>query len=194
MEKDPQSEKLSFYIRRSFLYVIVDKLPHLWFFRSPLHKGFFTLYSSFMIILTLHLSFIWDFTWMSVTSATSSTSLWVVVIKVSLFRCILYINTVRKMVTVHLMRWQQLFLRSFGLSHIPFKFIRHILLSWASWKVPLVVGMQIWGMLAMSKRIFIVGHLSTCFSLAGPYAGPLLCTGNLLGRFIVLKQAHDSTY
>ena len=27
MEKDPQSEKLSFYIRRSFLYVIVDKLP-----------------------------------------------------------------------------------------------------------------------------------------------------------------------
>ena len=194
MEKDPQSEKLSFYIRRSFLYVIFDKLPHLWFFRSPLHKWFFTLYSSFMIILTLHLSFIWDFTWMSVPSATSSSSLWVVVIKVSLFRCILYINTVRKMVTVHLMRWQQLFLRSFGLSHIPFKFIRHILLSWASWKVPLVVGMQIWDMLAMSERIFILEHPSTCFLPAGSYAGPLLCISNLLGQFIVLGQAHGPTH
>ena len=40
----------------------------------------------------------------------------------------------------------------------------------------------------MSKRIFIVGHLSTCFSLAGPYAGPLLCTGNLLGLGQAMAQ------
>ena len=101
----------------------------LWFFSLPLHKGFFTLYRFFQIILTLHLSFIWDFTWVSVPPDISSGSLWVVVTKVSLFRCLLHINAARKMVTVHLMQWQQLFLRSFGLSHLPFKSIRHVLLS-----------------------------------------------------------------
>ena len=39
----------------------------------------------------------------------------VVVTKVSLFRCLLHINAARKVVTVHLMPRQQLFLRSFGL-------------------------------------------------------------------------------
>ena len=94
MEKDPQFEKLSFYIRRSFLYVILDKLllPLPYDFFLSLHKRFFTLYSSFLIILTLHLSFIWDFTWVSIPSASSSDSLWVVVTKVSLFRCLLHIN------------------------------------------------------------------------------------------------------
>ena len=165
-----------------------------WFFRFPLHKGFFTLYSSFLIILILHLSFIWDFTWVSVPSDTSSGSLWVVVTKVLLFGCLLHINVARKVVTMHLMRWQQFFLRSFGFSHLLFKFIWHVLLSWTSWKVPLVIGIQIWGMLAMSERIFILEHSSTCFLLTGPYAGPLLCTGNLLGRFIVLRQARGSIY
>ena len=108
----------------------------LWFFRSPLHKGFFTLYNSFLIILTLHLSFIWDYTWVSVPSDTSFGSLWVVVTKVSLFRCLLHINAARKVVIMHLMRRQQLFLRSFGLSPLSFKSIGHILLSWASWKLP----------------------------------------------------------
>ena len=154
---------------------------------SSFYKGFFTLYSSFQIILTLYLSFIWNFTWVSIPSATSSGSLWVVVTKVSLFKCLLHINAIRKVVIVHLMRWQQLFLRSFGLSHIPFKSIGHVILSWASWKVPLAVGMQIWGMLAMSERVFILGHPSTCFLPTGPYAGPLLCTDNLLGWFIVLR-------
>ena len=42
----------------------------------------------------------------------------------------------------------------------------------------------------MSKRIFLLGHSSICFLPSGPYAGPLLFTGNLLGRFIVLGQAH----
>ena len=166
----------------------------LWFFRSPFHKWFFTLYSSLWIILTLHLSFLWDFTWVFVPSNTSSGSLWVEITRVSLFRCLLHINAVRKVVTVHLMRWQQLFLRSFGLSPLSFKFIGHILLSWASWKVPLVVGIQIWGMLTMSKRIFLLRHSSTCFLPMRPYVESLLFTGNLLRRFIVLGQAHGPTY
>ena len=132
------------------------------------------------------MSFIWDFTWVSVPLATSSGSLWVVITKVSLFRCLLHINAAGKVVTVNLMRWQQLFLRSFRLSHLPFKSIGHVLLSWASWKVPLTFGMQIWGMLAMSERVFILGHPSTCYLPTGSYAGPLLCTGNLLEWFIVL--------
>ena len=157
-------------------------------------KWFFTLYSSFQIILTLHLSFIWDFIWVFVSSVTSSSVLWVIVTKVSLFKCLLHINAVKKVVIVHLMRWQQLFLRSFGPSHLPFKSIGHVLLSWASWKVPLAVKIQIWGMLAMSERIFILGHPFTCFLPTGPYAGPLLCTSNLLRQFIVLRQAHGPTY
>ena len=163
-------------------------------FPSPFHKWFFTLYISFWIILTLHLSFIWDFTWVSVPLDTSSGSLWVVITIVSLFISLLHINAARKVVTMHLMRWQQLFLRSFGLSPISFKSIGHILLSWASWKVPLAVGIQIWGMLAMSKRIFLLGHSSICFLPTRPYAGPLLFSGNLLRHFIVLGWAHGPTY
>ena len=159
----------------------------LWFFRSPFHKGFFTLYSSLWIILTLHLSFIWDFTWVFVPSDTSSGSLWVVITRVSLFRCLFHINAARKVVTVLLMRWQQFFLRSFGLSRLSFKSIGHVLLSWASWKVPPAVVIQIWGMLAMSERIFLLGHSSMCFLPTGPCAGPLLFTGNLLGRLNVLE-------
>ena len=98
-------------------------------FSIPFHKGFFTLYSSLWIILTLHLSFIWDFTWVSIPSNTSSGSLWVVITRVLLFKCLIHINAARKVVTVHLMRWQQLFLRSFVLSLLPLKSIRHVLLS-----------------------------------------------------------------
>ena len=61
MGKDSQSEELYFYITLSFSYAIVNKLLLLFFydfFYPPFHKGFFTLYSSFHIILTLHLSFI----------------------------------------------------------------------------------------------------------------------------------------
>ena len=131
MGKDFQFEEFYFYITLSFSYAIVDKLLLLFFydfFHPPFHKGFFTLYSSFQIILTLHLSFIWYFTWVFVPSAASSGSLWVVVTKVSLFWCFLHINAVKKVVTMHLMRWQQLFLRSFGLSHLPFKSIGQVLL------------------------------------------------------------------
>ena len=163
-------------------------------FRSPFHKRFFTLYSSLWIILTIHLSFIWDFTWVSVPSDNSSGFLWVVITRVSLFRCLLYINVTKKVVIVYLMWWQQLFLRSFVLSPLPFKSIGHVLPSWTSWKVPLVVEIQIWDMLAISERIFLVGRSSLCFLPTGPYAGPLLFTGSLFGRFIILGQAYGPTY
>ena len=74
------------------------------------------------------MSFIWDFTWVSVPSNTSSGSLWVVITRVSLFRCLLHINAVRKVVTVNLIRWLQLFLRFFVLSPLPFKSITYTLL------------------------------------------------------------------
>ena len=140
------------------------------------------------------MSFIWDFTWVFVPSNTSSDSLWVVITKVSLFRYLLHKNAAKKVVTVNLMWWQQLFLRSFVLSPLPFKSIGHVLLSWASWKVPLTVGIQIWDMLAIFERIFLLRHSSTCFLPMGPYAGPLLFTSNLLECFIVLRQAYGSTY
>ena len=98
-------------------------------FPIPFHKGFFILYSSLWIILTLHLSFIWDFTWVSVPLNISSGSLWVVITRVSLFRFLLHMNAVRKVVIVNLMQWQQLFLGSFVLSLLPFKSIGHVLLS-----------------------------------------------------------------
>ena len=106
-----------------FFHAIVYKLAILFplgFSWSLFHKGFFTLYSSLWIILTLHLLFIWDSTWVSVPSNTSSSPLWVVITSVSLFRCLLHINTTRKVVTVYLMRWQQFFLRSFVLSSLLF--------------------------------------------------------------------------
>ena len=83
---------------------VCSPLPHgfLW---SLFHKGFSTLYISLWIILTLHLSFIWDFTWVSDPSNTFFDSLWVVITRVSLFRCLLHINVARKVVTVYLMRW-----------------------------------------------------------------------------------------
>ena len=106
-----------------FFHAIVYKLAILfplgfsWFL---FHKGFFTLYSSLRIILTLHLLFIWDSTWVFIPSNTSSSPLWIVITSVSLFRCLLHINMTRKVVTVHLMRWQQLCFRSFVLSSLLF--------------------------------------------------------------------------
>ena len=116
---------------RSFIFILID-LCYMQSFLSfsffslrifsplPFYKGFFTLYSSFWIILALHLSFIWDFTWVSVPSDTSSGPLWVEIIRVLLFRCLLQINAAKKVVTVYLMRWQQLFLRFFVHSSLLF--------------------------------------------------------------------------
>ena len=71
----------------------------------PFHRGFFTLYNSLWVILTLHLSIVWGITWVPIPSNTSLGFLWVVVAKTSLFRCLLHINAAKKEVTVHLMRW-----------------------------------------------------------------------------------------
>ena len=46
----------------------------------------------------------------------------------------------------------------------------------------------------MSETIFLLGHTSTYFLPTRPYAGPLLFTGNLLRRFIVLRQVYYPTY
>ena len=98
-------------------------------FSSISQGGSLILYNSLWIILALHLSFIWDFTWVFVPLDISSGSLWVVITRDSLFRFLLHINAVRKVVIVNLMQWQQLFLGSFVLSLLPFKSIGHVLLS-----------------------------------------------------------------
>ena len=115
---------------RSFIFISIDLfymqlLIRLFSFFSripppPLHKGFFTLYTPLWIILTLHLLFIWDSIWVSIPSNTSFGPLWVVITRVLLFRCLLHVNAARKVVTVYLMWWQQLFLRSFVLSSLLF--------------------------------------------------------------------------
>ena len=84
---------------------IVATVSSLEFLPSLSHKGFLTLYISLWIILTPHLSTVWDITWVLVPSDTFSGFLWVVVAKASLFKCILHINAVKKVITVHLMRW-----------------------------------------------------------------------------------------
>ena len=75
------------------------------FFRSSPHGGSLILYSSFWAILTLHLLIIWALTWVPVPSNTLFGFLWVMVVKAALFRGLLNINVVRKIVTMHLMRW-----------------------------------------------------------------------------------------
>ena len=80
------------------------------------------------------------------------------------------------------------------LSPLSSIFIRHVLIPWAFWKVPPAVGIQIWDMLVISERDFLLGHSSKCLLPTRPYAGPLLVTSNLLGHFSVLGQAHDPTY
>ena len=105
LEKILSPRSFSFLVDWSFLHTILDKLVILLFldFSSPFHKRLFTLYSSLWIILTLHLSIIWDFIWVLVPSDTSPGFLWVVVTRVSLFRCLLHINATKKVVTVNLM-------------------------------------------------------------------------------------------
>ena len=75
------------------------------FFWSPLHGRFLTLYSSPLIILALHLLIIWDLTWVYVPLDTLFGFLWVVVVKAVLFKGLLHINTAKKVVAVHSMRW-----------------------------------------------------------------------------------------
>ena len=118
---DSQFEELCFHVDWFFLCTIVNKLVLIFsrIFLIFFHRGFFTLYCLFWIILTLHLSIVWDITWVPVPSNTSPSFLWIVVTRASLFRYLLHINVAKKVVTVNLMRWLQLFLRYFCIS-LPF--------------------------------------------------------------------------
>ena len=75
------------------------------FFWSLPHGGSLILYSSLWTIMILHLLIIWALIWVSVPSDTFSGFLWVVVIKVALFRGLLNINAAKKVAAVHSMRW-----------------------------------------------------------------------------------------
>ena len=75
------------------------------FSRSLPHGRSLTLYSSLWIILILYLLVIWALTWVLVPLDTFFGFLWVVVAKTALFRGLLHINAVRKVVAVHSMRW-----------------------------------------------------------------------------------------
>ena len=61
---------------------------------SFLHGGFLLLYSLIWTILAFHLLIIQVYTWVPVPSDTLSGVLWVAIIKVALFRSIVYINVV----------------------------------------------------------------------------------------------------
>ena len=76
-------------------------------------KGSFTLYILLWIIFTLHLLIIRNSTWVLVPSNTLSSSLWVAVAKVTLFRGFLHINAAREVAVMHLMWWCHPSLRYF---------------------------------------------------------------------------------
>ena len=59
----------------------------------------------FQIILTVYLLFIGTFTQVHVPSGIFSGFLYMVVVEIVLFKGPLYINAVRKVAAVHLMRW-----------------------------------------------------------------------------------------
>ena len=81
----------------------------------PLLMGdFYILYRHSPIIWVLHLLIIQTPTWTPVPLDTSLSSLWVAVVKVALFRGLLFINAARKVVVMHLMWWWQPLLRYFG--------------------------------------------------------------------------------
>ena len=101
------------------------------------YGGSLTLYSSLWIILTLHLFIIWAPTWVPVPSDTLFGFLWAVVAKAALFRGFLHINVARKVVVMHLMRWQQLSLRY---SWISF----HLVCLWGTSPPLELLGRSFW--------------------------------------------------
>ena len=108
-------------------------LPFSFFFSSPLLGDFYILYRPPSIIWALHLLIIQTPTWPPVPSDTLISSLWVAVIKVVLFRSLLFINVARRVVVVHLMWWWQSLLGYFG---FPF-FLRAWREDYSSWDAPL---------------------------------------------------------
>ena len=76
-------------------------------FRPPLLRDSYILYWPSFVIWALHLLIIQTPTWAPVPSDALTSSLWVAVTKVTLFRGLLFINAARRVVLVHLMWWWQ---------------------------------------------------------------------------------------
>ena len=129
-------------------------------FRSSIHEGSLTLYSSFWTILILHLLVIWVSTWVYVPSDTLSCLLWVVIAKIALFKGLLHINAIRKLVIGHSMQWQQLFLRYFLTSILPIR-LRCMSFSVEFPKMSLwVIEYTFYLCFVYSRRHFSSDHLS----------------------------------
>ena len=91
----------------------VHSLP-LFFLHPLLLRDSYILYRPSFIIWALHLLIIQILTWAPVPSDALTSSLWVAVTKVALFRSLLFINAARRVVVVHLMWWWQPLLGYFG--------------------------------------------------------------------------------
>ena len=74
---------------------------------SPFLGDSYIWYRPSFIILVLHLLIIQTPTWAPVPSDALTSSLWVAMTKVTLFRGFLFINAARRVVVVHLMWWWQ---------------------------------------------------------------------------------------
>ena len=106
---------------------------------SPLSLGdSSTLYRSLPIIWTLHLLIIQTPTWAPIPLDTLISSLWVALANVALFRGLLFINAVRRVVVMHLMWWWQPLLRYFGFS----SFLRIWRVDYSGLDAPLIWILQ----------------------------------------------------
>ena len=110
-----------------FLSSLLSLLP------SPFLGHSYIWYMSSLIIWALHLLIIQTPTWTPVPSDAHTSSLWVAVTKVTLFRGLLLINAVRRVVVVHLMWWWQLLLGYFESSF----FLRVWSEGYSNWDVSL---------------------------------------------------------
>ena len=109
------------------------------FFSHPsLLWGFYILYRPFPIIWVLHLLIIQTPTWAPVPSDTLINPFWVTVVKVALFRGLLFINAARRVVVMHLMWWWQPLLRYFGFP----SFLRIWWVDYSGWDTPLIRILQ----------------------------------------------------
>ena len=118
-----------------FIQWILVLLPSLLSFFCPLFlRDSYILYMPSFIILALHLLIIQISTWAPVPSDALTSSLWVVVTKVTLFRGFLFINAARRAVVMHLMWWWQPLLGYFG----PSFFLRVWGEGYSNWDASLI--------------------------------------------------------
>ena len=110
-----------------------SSVPFFFFAPSPLLGDSYILYRPSFIIWALHLLIIQTPTWAPVPSDALTSSLWVAVTKVVLFRGLLSINAARRVVVVHLMWWWQPLLGYFESSF----FLRVWSESYSNWDASL---------------------------------------------------------